>query len=68
MRFYDPVSGQILVNGIDNSEIKKNSLARKVKMADLTHNMDLSRLPEITDADRERLKKYKAAYRLLSED
>lgn len=50
------------------SGIKKNAIARKVKMADLTHNMDLSRLPDITDADRERVEKYKAAYRMLSED
>ena len=48
------------------SGIKKNAIARKVKMADLTHNMDLSRLPDITDADRERVEKYKAAYRMLS--
>ena len=32
MRFYDPVSGQILVNGIDNSEIKKNSLRKNIGM------------------------------------
>lgn len=50
------------------SGIKKNAIAWKVKMADLTHNMDLSRLPDITDADRERVEKYKAAYRMLSED
>ena len=42
-----------------------NPLARKVKMADLTHNMDLSRLPVVTDWDRERLKKYQRAMAYL---
>ena len=32
MRFYDPVNGQILVNGIDNLEIKKNSLRKNIGM------------------------------------
>ena len=47
--------------------IWKNRLARTVKMADLRHNMDLSRLPSVTEADRERVEKYREAYRLLSE-
>lgn len=42
-----------------------NPLARKVKMADLTHNMDLSRLPVVTDWDRERVKKYQRAMAYL---
>lgn len=42
-------------------------LARAVKLADLRHNSDLSRLPTITDADRERLKKYQAAMEILAE-
>ena len=46
---------------------KKNDLARKVKLADLSHNMDLSRLPKVTDADRKRVEKYKAAYDFLTE-
>jgi hypothetical protein len=44
-----------------------NSLARKVKMADLRHNMDADRLDSITDSDRERQEKYRAAYSLLEE-
>ena len=46
--------------------IKGNELARKVKLADLTHNMDLNRLPEVTDKDIERIEKYKEAYEFLA--
>ena len=46
--------------------VKKNSLARVVKLADLKHNSDLSRLTSITEKDRERLKKYKKAIDFLS--
>ena len=45
--------------------LKDNNIARAVKMADLTHNMDLSRLKEVTDKDLERVKKYNEAYKLL---
>ena len=47
--------------------IKGNELARKVKLADLSHNMDLSRLPVVNEEDRKRVEKYKAAYDFLSE-
>ena len=50
------------------ARIRENPLARKVKMADLTHNMDTSRLPEITERDLQRLEKYKAAYEMLKEE
>ena len=46
--------------------VKKNLLARVVKLADLKHNSDLSRLSSITEKDRERLKKYKKAIDFLS--
>ena len=46
--------------------VKTNPLARVVKLADLKHNSDLSRLPSITAEDRERLKKYKKAIDFLS--
>ena len=46
--------------------VKKNSLARVVKLADLKQNSDLSRLSSITEKDRERLKKYKKAIDFLS--
>ena len=45
---------------------KNNELARKVKVADLAHNMDLSRNPNPTVMDLERIEKYKKAYALLS--
>lgn len=44
-----------------------NSLARRIKLADLEDNMDLRRLPAITAADLTRLKKYRNAWRVLSE-
>ena len=47
--------------------IKKNPIARKVKMADLSHNMDLSRLANVTDEDLERVEKYKKAYEILKD-
>lgn len=47
--------------------LKQNELARKVKLADLSHNMDLSRIPNVTEKDRERVeKKYKKAFEILS--
>lgn len=47
--------------------IANNAIARKVKLADLEDNMDLSRLPMITDDDRARLIKYKKARSILLE-
>jgi (p)ppGpp synthase/HD superfamily hydrolase len=46
--------------------IKKNPLAVKVKLADLKDNMNLTRMKQITEADKQRMKKYKAAYKLLT--
>lgn len=45
--------------------IKKNDLARTVKLADLAHNSDLSRLPEVTEADLRRVEKYRQAMEVL---
>lgn len=42
-----------------------NPVARQVKLADLEDNMDLRRLPQITERDRGRLNKYLRAYRWL---
>jgi (p)ppGpp synthase/HD superfamily hydrolase len=42
-----------------------NPLARQVKLADLEDNMDIRRLPEITDQDKERLVKYHQAWKSL---
>ena len=47
-------------------EIGKNPLARKVKMADLTHNMDLTRIKNPGQKDYDRIeRKYKPAYAYL---
>ena len=45
--------------------LKNDPVAREVKLADLRHNSDLSRLNTITDKDRERLVKYQQAMELL---
>ena len=42
-----------------------NPLARKAKMADLCHNMDVRRMDSMTDADWKRRDKYAEAYALL---
>ena len=44
-----------------------NPIARIVKLADLSHNMDMSRLPEITPKDLERQEKYRRAKKYLEE-
>ena len=41
--------------------VKSNPIARCVKLADLKHNSDLSRLATITEKDLERFEKYKKA-------
>ena len=46
--------------------VKSNPLARVVKLADLKHNSDLSRLSSVTDKELERLEKYKKAIDYLS--
>ena len=46
-------------------EIKKNELARKVKLADLRHNSDLSRLDIVDEKAISRQKKYLQAIELL---
>ena len=46
--------------------IKSNVLATKVKLHDLTHNMDLSRIPNLTQKDYERVERYKSEYDYLS--
>lgn len=46
--------------------VKTNELARVVKLADLKHNSDLSRLTYVTENDIKRLKKYQDAIVFLS--
>ena len=45
--------------------VKENELAKRVKLADLTHNMNLKRLLVVTPADEARLKKYREASLIL---
>lgn len=45
--------------------VKANSLAAKVKLYDLTDNMDIRRLAYISEKDVKRLRKYLKAYRQL---
>ncbi len=48
--------------------VKKNSVAKKVKLADLTHNSDPTRLDTVTEYDRIRNEKYKKAKEILMND
>lgn len=47
--------------------IKTNPIAKTVKLADLRHNSDMSRLDIVTACDRERAEKYKKAIELLED-
>ena len=47
------------------ARVKENPIARRVKLADLRHNSDLSRIETVTAWDLERVEKYAAAIRLL---
>ena len=46
-------------------KIKENVIAKKVKIADIEHNLDRSRLDSITDKDIKREEKYKKALAIL---
>ena len=48
--------------------LKDNDIARVVKLADLSHNMDFSRIPEQSDKDANRHSKYEQAYDYLLTD
>lgn len=47
--------------------IKHNAIAREVKLADLAHNSDLSRLERVSAEDLERNRKYAQARAILEE-
>lgn len=49
------------------AKLKSNLSARTVKLADLKHNSDLSRLSVVSDKDVQRVEKYKKAIQLLEE-
>lgn len=46
--------------------ISKNPIARKVKIKDLEHNMDTTRLEVVEDKDIKRLQKYKKCHNFLT--
>ena len=46
--------------------VKNNNISKKVKLADLRHNSDLSRLNIITDEDLKRIEKYRKAIDFLT--
>ncbi len=48
--------------------IKKNSIAKAVKLADLQHNGDLTRLDIIDHVSLERVEKYRQAIMLLTDE
>lgn len=50
------------------ARLRGNPIARRVKLADLRHNSDLSRLDVIDDKALERVEKYKKAIALLGEE
>lgn len=47
------------------SQVRENALAKAVKLVDLKHNSDLSRLDEISEESLARMKKYEKAIALL---
>ena len=47
------------------NSVKKNKLARAVKLADLRHNSDLTRLIKVTEKDIKRKEKYQKSYRFF---
>lgn len=46
--------------------LKPNPIARKIKLADLQHNMDIRRMDRVRGRDAERLEKYRRAWELLT--
>lgn len=47
--------------------VKRNPLAKKVKLQDLKHNSDVTRIPRPTKKDFDRIKKYERAIAILME-
>lgn len=75
-KFFEPVIIEAVdaitkQNGISYdaylSRVKKNPLAREVKIQDLMHNSDLSRLNEVTEEDLKRVEKYKKSIAYLKD-
>lgn len=49
------------------ANIKKNNIARKVKIADMTHNSDLSRIGHPSQKDMDRAEKYQKGIKFLQD-
>ena len=49
------------------NRVKQNPIALRVKIADIEHNSDISRIPNPTEKDLNRLEKYKIRLRELRE-
>ena len=72
--FPEEVTGAIAMMTHDDSvpyldyvrTLRDNPIARKVKLADLRHNSDLSRLDIVTPKDLQRVEKYKKAITILT--
>ena len=57
------------INYIDYiNKISKNKLATKIKIRDLKHNIDLSRIPNPTEVDYNRVNQYKKALEILNKN
>lgn len=50
------------------AKVRRNPIARRVKLADLKHNSDLARLGTITEQDKGRVLKYRMAQAILEDD
>lgn len=48
------------------AQVAKNPIATEVKLADLTDNMNLQRIPNPTEEDEKRVEKYKKGWDLLT--
>ena len=46
--------------------LQPHPIARKIKMADLQHNMDIRRMDRVREKDLERLEKYRQAWETLT--
>jgi (p)ppGpp synthase/HD superfamily hydrolase len=49
------------------ARVKQNKLAAKIKLAELVHNSDLSRIERPSKTDFERIEKYKKAIRIITD-
>lgn len=58
----DPISYEEYI-----CHVKQNPLARAVKISDIRHNLDLTRIPNPTQRDYKRCEKYKKALQYLTQ-